>query len=512
MSVVLTQFDWTESLIDDSGLELMPDSLERAKYAQFMHNYLVSASKDGGYVLNLNARWGTGKTYFLKRWQHSIKDRHPVVYIDAWKQDYSDDPMLAVISSIISEFSQILPEGNQIVEKLGAKALRFVKAVGPVVLKQVIKKYTGVDFEEANESSEDETAGGASESSAIFDGSIGEAVANELINDHNEKLASITYLKQEIKSLVDAVIAHNRALKSEFQGPAFVFIDELDRCRPSYAVEMLEVIKHFFELDNVVFVVATDTEQLQHAVKAVYGQLFDAQLYLGRFFRRRFSLLELSRKQFIDSTLNDIFDILPQWQECSPSIIDTNHISIMITNVADNFELSLRDTLQLVDRFLAIMNNLSEGKTLNPYLLLYLMVLKELHYEDYINWLRSSQSLDSLPDLNSTSWKHINIGRGIHLHIAKDSVGKYVPYDSWEHDRAPVISYQPSVIMSFWGHAAMKRSSENYEKLGRSIDQQIQRESDPRTQDKLRFMNVLANLNDSKEDYKNWVELAASID
>ncbi|TOL41491.1 hypothetical protein CGH98_24085, partial [Vibrio parahaemolyticus] len=78
-----------------------------------------------------------------------------------------------------------------------------------------------------------------------------------------------------------------------------VFIDELDRCRPSYAVEMLEVIKHFFELDNVVFVVATDTEQLQHAVKAVYGQLFDAQLYLGRFFRRRFSLLELSRKQFI---------------------------------------------------------------------------------------------------------------------------------------------------------------------------------------------------------------------
>lgn len=512
MSVVLTQFDWTESLTDDSGFELMPDSLERAKYAQFMHNYLVRVSKDGGYVLNLNARWGTGKTYFLKRWQYSIKDRHPVVYIDAWKQDYSDDPMLAVISSIISEFSQMLPEGNQIVEKLGTKALRFVKAVGPVVLKQVIKKYTGVDFKEANESSEDEAVGDASESSAIFNGSIGEAVAHELINDHNEKLASIAYLKQEIKNLVDAVITHNRALKSEFQGPAFVFIDELDRCRPSYAVEMLEVIKHFFELDNVVFVVATDTEQLQHAVKAVYGQLFDAQLYLGRFFRRRFSLLELSRKQFIDSTLNDIFDILPQWQKCSPSITDTNHISIMITNVADNFELSLRDTLQLVDRFLAIMNNLSEGKTLNPYLLLYLMVLKERHYEDYISWLRSNQSLDSLPAFHSTSWKHINIGRGIHLHIAKESAGKYVPYDSAEHGRAPVMSFQPSVIMSYWGHAAMKRSSENYEKLGRSIDEQIQRESNSNTQDKLRFMKILANLNDSKEDYKNWVELAASID
>lgn len=54
--------------------------------------------------------------------------------------------------------------------------------------------------------------------------------------------------------------------------PAFIFIDELDRCRPSYAVEMLETIKHIFDISGVVFVVATDTEQLQHAVKVVYGE------------------------------------------------------------------------------------------------------------------------------------------------------------------------------------------------------------------------------------------------
>ncbi|MGL1316173.1 P-loop NTPase fold protein, partial [Vibrio parahaemolyticus] len=44
---------------------------------------------------------------------------------------------------------------------------------------------------------------------------------------------------------------------------------------------------------------ATDTEQLQHAVKAVYGEGFDAQTYLGRFFRRRYSLSESSRFEFV---------------------------------------------------------------------------------------------------------------------------------------------------------------------------------------------------------------------
>ncbi|MEL0615029.1 P-loop NTPase fold protein, partial [Marinomonas arenicola] len=49
-----------------------------------------------------------------------------------------------------------------------------------------------------------------------------------------------------------------------------MFVDELDRCRPSYAVEMLESIKHIFDIKGIVFVVATDSEQLQHGVKAIY--------------------------------------------------------------------------------------------------------------------------------------------------------------------------------------------------------------------------------------------------
>ncbi|QDE47832.1 hypothetical protein EIN43_17235 [Enterobacter hormaechei] len=65
--------------------------------------------------------------------------------------------------------------------------------------------------------------------------------------------------------------------------PTFIFIDELDRCRPNYAIDMLETIKHLFDINNVVFVIATDKEQLSHSICSVYGSGFDATRYLDRF-------------------------------------------------------------------------------------------------------------------------------------------------------------------------------------------------------------------------------------
>jgi hypothetical protein len=63
-----------------------------------------------------------------------------------------------------------------------------------------------------------------------------------------------------------------------------ILIDELDRCRPTYAIEMLEAIKHWFCVPNVVFVLAMDREQLSHSIRAVYGQGFDVDGYFLRFF------------------------------------------------------------------------------------------------------------------------------------------------------------------------------------------------------------------------------------
>ena len=52
-----------------------------------------------------------------------------------------------------------------------------------------------------------------------------------------------------------------------------IFIDELDRCRPTFAIETLEVVKHFFNVPNVVFVFSLDMNQLQKSIKTIYGDI-----------------------------------------------------------------------------------------------------------------------------------------------------------------------------------------------------------------------------------------------
>ena len=85
-----------------------------------------------------------------------------------------------------------------------------------------------------------------------------------------------------------------------------VVIDELDRCRPSYAVELLEVAKHLFAVDHIVFVLAVNRSELAHSIKALYGGDFDAVGYLRRFFDVDFRLPDPERKAFIDAMLDAI--------------------------------------------------------------------------------------------------------------------------------------------------------------------------------------------------------------
>ena len=76
-----------------------------------------------------------------------------------------------------------------------------------------------------------------------------------------------------------------------------IFVDELDRCRPSYAIELLERIKHLFNIGGLVFVLALDREQLGHSIKAVYGNGIDSDGYLRRFVDFEYQLKNPEKKK-----------------------------------------------------------------------------------------------------------------------------------------------------------------------------------------------------------------------
>ncbi|MEZ9370452.1 P-loop NTPase fold protein [Shewanella sp. 10N.286.51.B2] len=386
------ELNWSESSTID-GDAFPEDRLGRAKYATFLTKVLASQAEDsnGGhknYVLNLNAEWGAGKTYFLKRWSEDIKEHYPVVYVDAWKKDYSDDPLMTVISAIISQLRTQAGKDEDAKEfKVPRKLIGLLKAAAPGIGRGLFKRYVGIDpvdimnAEDDNESIgniKDEDGGDVTDADGqpIDMSFAASQMVKYLIDEHDAKSKAIESLKESVLEWVNAVVG----LKQKSL-PAFIFIDELDRCRPSYAVEMLETIKHIFDIKGVVFVVATDTEQLQHAVKAIYGEGFDAKIYLGRFFNSRYSLKAPNLENFLEvhcdigKLSKDYFkklgiNVLPFNKDGS---ITLKNISVIL----EAFQVSVRTAIQITDRVIITIANLPKGSKIDILMLTTLLCIKE---------------------------------------------------------------------------------------------------------------------------------------
>jgi hypothetical protein len=317
------------------------DVLDRKKYADFLTHYL--SSRTDPFVINLNAEWGQGKTFFLTLWKKDVAQKHPTIFVNAWETDYSDDPLVAFISAFNDQISALLPapdlETKQ-VKEFEKKAVGLVKAVAPTILKGLTAKLIG------NEA---------------VDELVSKISEEIILNAHQKQNDAIKEFQSSFVNLMD-LIQENK----EISKPMFVFIDELDRCRPSYAIEMLENIKHFFSIDNLVFIVATDTKQLQHSIRALYGLNFDSSAYLRRFFHREYALPNADYKAYADILVQEhhILDAEREHQ----FIPQADFLSDFFALFSEFFRLSLRDQEQCFAEFDAIITSVVLARVYFPFL------------------------------------------------------------------------------------------------------------------------------------------------
>ncbi|MXR70270.1 NTPase KAP [Shewanella sp. JBTF-M18] len=383
--------DWSTPLQTEDDRENFPaDQLVRAKYAEFLTHFLASKGEDSSsekhsYVLNLNAEWGAGKSYFLRRWAADLKEEYPVVYVDAWKQDYSDDPLMTVISSMITQLREQAGKNEEDpLFKTPRKLIGLLKAAAPSIARGVATRYLGIDPVKIIQQADDDDIGETVKDRNGQDIDMGLAaskIVEHLIKDHDAKSDAIASLKLSVGQWVRAVVGLQKK-----QHPAFIFIDELDRCRPSYAVEMLETIKHIFDIPGVVFVVATDTEQLQHTIKAIYGQGFDARTYLGRFFNSRYTLKAPSFEKLLsvhcdveklsESYFND--RNIKNWPALDVQTEDSGLMPLKnLTTIYNAFSLSARQVIQTTERLISVVENLKKHSHVNLLYLAFLFCLRE---------------------------------------------------------------------------------------------------------------------------------------
>lgn len=258
----------SEMSFEDDCLQLnsFADQLER--YLQVDHLFVP-----GSLVVGLEAPFGSGKTAFLAMWSKRLRQRlndnadAPVpVLLNAWEDDFVRDPLLSIVLSLVSELEQL--KGVPARDLSGLKnAAKQVVWFGVGLANNFVSSSTGIDPLAAGKLAEERSA-------------KPEASGEKLFELYRARKESLTTLKRELTSLLGA----------EDKVKAIICIDELDRCRPDYAIEYLETIKHVFDIPGIVFVLAIDKEQVSNSAKALFGSDLNANEYLRKFIARSFHL------------------------------------------------------------------------------------------------------------------------------------------------------------------------------------------------------------------------------
>lgn len=397
---------WNEE-VKINGATYPADQLNRKQDAELLTKILVRRSNanrekpnKSSYVINVNAEWGAGKTYFVKRWAEDLKHEHPVVYIDAWSSDFMDSPIITVLAEIQDQLletinkSYLSKEKKKRFKNLGISVL-------PKILAALVKRYGGFDIEElfVEEGSATEASSSTQNNKSIDLSSAMEAMATQAFKEHSDYKKGVKELKAAIKELVKYSInkpkAGFQAIMRDY--PAFIFIDELDRCRPTYAVEMLEAIKHIFDIEGIVIVVSTHTEELQHTIKALYGNEFNANNYLRRFFDTKFHLDIDVSSNLLKSNCD--LSILNYSELANRNIIlfpflnfkdDTtktfqNTVIEHVSSIAKWLDLPPRSAIQLAERFITCIELIEKNNTLDVTLISSLLALYMFQYETYVD-------------------------------------------------------------------------------------------------------------------------------
>lgn len=247
--------------------------LGRKQYADILTK-VICQSRGG--VLAIDGGWGSGKTTFVKMWrQQLVNQNFRVLYFNVWENDFVADPMVGLVGQL-QEMCQS-EKSKAAYKEMLVSAGKVIAGIFPAVIKGVATQCLGSDA-----------------------GEIVKAAASTMANSFEKVIEEYT---NQCRSMVEFRKALERLVKANAaqDGQPLIFmIDELDRCNPSFAVKVLERVKHLFNVPNVVFVLAIDKKQLCHSICGYYGsEKLNAEEYLKRFIDVEYKLPTPDVKKFV---------------------------------------------------------------------------------------------------------------------------------------------------------------------------------------------------------------------
>lgn len=249
---------------------LTEDSLRRNYYLANLIRIFNSTKKHTVYTLD--GDWGSGKTFFVKQLEfasahpqnypnlfkeliNTFNANYSVFYFNAWEHD--NQPAL---ESVLLSLREVAWDDQ---DELAGHVVEIAKLLIDLPIR------------------------------IISDGNVKlDELKRSYLDSYIEAADKASKTSKEIRNMIDNY-------KERTKKKILFIIDDLDRCRPSYAVELLESIKHCFNCDNAVFLICANNEQLQYTVKKYYGEGFDGYAYLDRFYDSIFNLPEPNVETYI---------------------------------------------------------------------------------------------------------------------------------------------------------------------------------------------------------------------
>ena len=329
--------------------------------------------QDDSYSIAFDGRWGSGKTFFVKQCklvldclneenQYSYKDQildvigqdeiakltkinFKTVYFDAWKNDSDLDPIVSLSKSIATTAFSI---------KTKAKSLAI--EAGKNLVETATKEIAKIDID---------------------------SILNIFHTEENIEAK----FKKELASLIPE------------NGRLIVFIDELDRCRPTYAIKLLERVQHFFDNNKITFIFSVNLYELKNTIKKLYGPSFDGDRYLDRFF---YSIISLPDANYTYKNINDLSSGEKDYLEYCDEISQKFNFSLR----EQNHFLSMIDITGVKNRFLSFNYHtdvLGNGKEIvDLFIIPYLIALKMVDSDQFNDFVFYNDGTDFIDFLSSS--------------------------------------------------------------------------------------------------------------
>ncbi len=222
-----------------------------------------------GCCFAIEGGWGIGKTFVIEEIEEQLKvlqaeeknsDRYFVFHYNCWQHDYYEEPAVAIISAMLASIKEDEAFLSKDIDNTMKAGYKLAKEKFKEIAGLYIENKIGINLISLADEIKD-NKGEMEDAESEFD----------VMFNFSQTIEKVRKKLQEI--------AEERTI--------VLFVDELDRCIPQYAIKVLERLHHIFcGLDNVVVIMAIDRKQLEHSVEEMFGKgesSIDIEKYLKKF-------------------------------------------------------------------------------------------------------------------------------------------------------------------------------------------------------------------------------------